>query len=784
MKVMDVLMPNNNCYIENDNMAVHFEYAKNNVLTKTIINKMTDDALTFSSFSDFEIQLVIDRKLEVFKANNCVLKIISCTESESKGTSAIFEYSCEIFKVAIKYEVIKTFLFKNISITTNRAGKIRDIYTEKSSCPIELSRGGEGQPVFCGDKLFVGIEFPASNNYISENMIFLKQSPYINVEGESKFSCYTVVFGLNSSGTLAKSFINYIRAMTTIRKKPLKIYCDWGLHDEISDNKNLEYDMVDGVLSELTKIIKNGFKFDYYLMDAFWYEFGYPYTKFNSGGFPDGILPLLDRMKKNQIDFGLWFDVNFCNTKINIKDKNMLRNSTNEHQMCFSQPYVQKLLEDGINTQIRDCNIKMIKFDFAHFDCECPTHHNHSLVKIESKEPAIDFFIKMINRIRQADPEMKILAYNGFTTDIEWIGRVYERTEGYAVSPWWCFYIDYVYCGDPRPSDISANSLEKSIVYYTDAMISQFSKSLFPNEFIDDHGSMVANTGTIYGLVKRGMYDNLILNVVRGTGKMQFYGDIHQINSGDVNYLKWCENILNEISQKSMKTNNILGDPSLGEVYGYSNSNALEGYITVINPTNFKQQTYIMIDDWMNNNQIEIQKIYCKEPLINCESLQIQSGLSIELESNDIAIYKWKSNYRNRKDNTNLSIYIDELESVLITVPEDTSIVEMYFLDKEGKPLRCIDNIPENIKVDFLNCKEIHTIYRKIWSGISWIRYEIEKAEKDSCMVIKKAINNANNKNAMDNTNIEESNLFLLRIEFYSIDKDNFVDGGEKCENN
>jgi len=720
--------------IKNKDISVHFNHRNNSVLKKTIVNNRTGDVLTFESSDEFEIQLEIKEEIRIIHATDCREKSNS---SQTDVDSEVFslEYECEFLRVTISYSLVDHLLYKNIGITMNQSAKIITVFTEKSSCPISLTRGGEGQPVFCGEVLFAGIEFPAANNQIEGNTLLLKQTPYVEMEKNQKFDCFPIVFGLNDSRTLEKSFVEYIRKISTIKKTPLKIYCDWGLHDELSDSEKLDYDMAEKVFDKICEVKHDGFDFQYYLMDAFWYEFGLPYTKFREEGFPEGIAPLVKKLKEQSIKFGLWFDLNFEYIKMVLDDEKLFRSDKNKFQLCFSQPKVQEMLENALNIHIEESAIRMIKFDFAYFDCNNKDHKNHSHQFTESKEPAITGFIRMIESIRKKQPDMKILAYNGFTTDLEWIGRVYTRAEGHVVSPWWCLYIDYVYCGDPRPSDISANSLEKSILYYTDAMIYQFNQALFPNEFIDDHGTMVASTGTMYGLGRKGMMDNLILNVVRGTNKMQFYGNLHQLTKQDIPYMKWCEKILLDISCKKMKTDFILGNPIRGEVYGYSNTDGKEGYFTIINPTNETKQICLKLNEWNFNSGIRIKKIYEGGSVTTDDEAVVKADFITKQEPQGLTIYHWELNAIKTIQNTDISLNPGEYAT--LAIPSDVSIVTVYFKDHENKPLRAFNNTPEDVELLFENCSAVPHKYENIWSGISWIRFDMDEIRENAKFVIK-----------------------------------------------
>lgn len=167
----------------------------------------------------------------------------------------------------------------------------------------------------------------------------------------------------------------------------------------------------------------------------------------------------------------------------------------------------------------------MIKFDFAFFDCDDPDHKFHACGGAESKEPAIRNFTEMIRELREAEPDLKILCYNGFTTDLSRIGSVIADRSGYAVSPWWAYFVDYVYCGDPRASEIPSEQLDRSMIYYTDAMIKQMRNALLPFDFTDDSGTMCANTGTGYYLGKAALRDGRIMSLSRGGRKLHYYGD-------------------------------------------------------------------------------------------------------------------------------------------------------------------------------------------------------------------------------------------------------------------
>ncbi|MHB1452692.1 MAG: alpha-amylase family protein [Saccharofermentanales bacterium] len=719
--------------LQNEEIAVHFIYGDNHLLKKTIVNKRTGDVFTLDSYSEFEIHLQIGNDTRIFTVEDTVRSEANPVMDKEQKTRSV-SYVCDYFIIHIRYSIQDNLLYKNAWLDMKSPAKLKSLYSEKSTSCVKPERGGEGQPVFFADLIFAGIEFPAADNRIAGNYILFKQSPYLDLKAGENFECYPVVFGLNNSASLHKCFTDYIRKITPIKKSPMKIYCDWGLHDELSDNKKLDSSMVDDALEKLDEIRQDGFDFDYYLMDAFWYESGFPYTKFRAEGFPEGIGHQLDKMSRHSLKFGLWFDVNFNNVCIPINGENLLQSSENRNKLCFTQPEVNGMLENALITHIKENRIQMVKFDFAYFECNKKEHLNHSSVKTESKEPAITAFLRIIQKMRKLNPDIKILAYNGFTESLEWIGSVYERPDGYAVSPWWCLYIDYIYCGDPRPSDIAADSLDKSILYYTDSMIYQFDQALFPKEFIDDHGTMVADTGTIYGLNKSGMENSLIMNILRGTNKIHFYGDIHQLDKSDVEYLRWCESILYDISEKEMHTDFILGNPTTGNTYGYSCTNGMEGYIAVINPKNTTDATVLKLKEWNNNCGIQLTRIFENGKRTDEHPISIVNLLEVKSTQHSVTVFKWELSISTHKQYFDISII--KGEKIALSLPANTSNATVYFMTADGRPLRSTNSIPEGVEISFESCNGKPTKYTKIWSGISWVRFEINGNSENSKLMI------------------------------------------------
>ncbi|MGB7847995.1 MAG: hypothetical protein WBL63_20455 [Candidatus Acidiferrum sp.] len=58
----------------------------------------------------------------------------------------------------------------------------------------------------------------------------------------------------------------------TLLRDPVWVYNDWSAYDELSDNIPLTEQLAMNELNEIVRLQKYGVHFDYYMMDAFWFD--------------------------------------------------------------------------------------------------------------------------------------------------------------------------------------------------------------------------------------------------------------------------------------------------------------------------------------------------------------------------------------------------------------------------------------------------------------------------------------------------------------------------------
>lgn len=684
-----------------------------------ILKNNNNETLTLSGENDF-ILLVNDKS---FYSKDALKEIQ--TNNEAKIT---LKYSFKDFYVLVNYLSENNKFVKNIEIFSKNEIFIKQICLESKASDIDLSVGFEGMPCFASNIAWLGIEFPSCNNQYKNNICNFLQTPYYK---GCYFKSFDVVYVLNNNKNIEEEFKEYVKSFALNKENiPYRVFCNWGLYDNLTPNDPIiDEKLAIKNLNDLKKfIIGSKVRFDYYIMDAFWHKEGNKYQEYDKDIFPNGISNVLNKVKQLKMNFGLWFDINFIHNK--PKDFKQYDNLLNNNSYCFACDEVALAMSDAILKHIKEDNLKIIKLDFAYFECQNP-NHNHSINHIESKEKSIKNFIEMVNKIHKLDKDVKILCYNGWTINLDCLASVKKDTKK-VVSPYWLKYVNYIYCGDPRPSEIPTQNFATSLIYYSDAMLRNFSESYIPLYAIDDHGSMMGSTGTIYRIKKAAFRQSILHNVLRGTNKINPYGDISLLDKDDMEYYHFIDNILTNINAKKMKCEFILGDVRNNEVYGYRIFNDKEGYILIVNPNYLSQNVNVNLNDF-NNKNINLELLIKNGILVN-DKINTFNNFIINMNENDYLLYKYeivecKNNYltyNNSKEIVKKENYKEvklKNEDLLTLNTNNNNHLIICFKDINNNPLRTLKGYPEGFKIvdENGNTLKDNLPCEAIWSGVSWL---------------------------------------------------------------
>jgi hypothetical protein len=460
-------------------------------------------------------------------------------------------------------------IFKWLEVT-NRSDQLVRILRATVE-PLEVSAGGEplrggvGQPVVLKNEFFLGIEHPAADNEARAMGIVLSHHPDAEVAPGDTWKSKRAVLGVAiEKESLEDAFYRYLADITGRSPAFEPIYNDWGAHDELGTlvKPQLTEQLTLELLDQLESMkLKYGTQFSDYVLDAFWYDPRGAYLTFKQPNWPGGYEPALRRMQALGMKPGLWFDLG--GGTLDLKNT---PDWQGPEKPCLSDPEFARLLERAVEFHAHRHSLALLKFDFANLLCRHGDVEEPSLAVLEKHA---DGLREVFDKAGLANPAMVILAFNVFSM-IEMMESTIRYEEAYPVSPWWLLWFDALYSGDPRPSALpSVTSLRDSVNWYQDHVFRGFARSWLPTFMVDDCGTIVGKTSTIYYLGAEGFTDSWILNIMRGAHSPTLYGDLRLLSENDRRFLAASIRFLHEYEPILAHTRPILGVPGRGEVYGY-----------------------------------------------------------------------------------------------------------------------------------------------------------------------------------------------------------------------
>ena len=202
----------------------------------------------------------------------------------------------------------------------------------------------------------------------------------------------------------------------TLLRDPVWVYNNWSSYDELSDNIPLTEQLAMKELDEIVRLEKYGVHFDYYMMDAFWFDPDGAYRKWRKPSWPDGPDRWIAACQKNGLKPGLWFSTN---TLVKINATPQWKDSLNAKggSMSFSEG---GFLPDFMNVlqYWYDRGIRMYKFDFVDFDATAPSSDPaYSRQEIHRRNE--EAFRAALKKFRAKNPDVMLVAFNGFGGDME-----------------------------------------------------------------------------------------------------------------------------------------------------------------------------------------------------------------------------------------------------------------------------------------------------------------------------------------------------------------------------
>ena len=361
-------------------------------------------------------------------------------------------------------------------------------------------------------------------------------------------------------------------------RDPIWVYNNWSSYDELSDRIPLTEELAMRELAQIVRLKQFGVHFDYYMMDAFWFDPDGAYRSWRKPNWPNGPDRWIAECRRNGILPGLWFSTN---TLVKINAAPQWQDSLNKNKGSMSF-YEGGFLPDFMNVlqYWYDHGIRMFKFDFVDFGAATPEDEkSQSPQEINARNQ--NAFREALKRFRQTNPDVVLEGFNGFGGDVESTDAPFPFQ--HPVDLRWLEAFDALYSGDPRPSDVPEMNFWRSVDIYSDHMIRRYEQSFLPLERIDSTGFMIGNTGTIYYRKTNAWQGMLILMVARGGWINTIHGNLEFLTDDQARWFAKVQSIYAPL-QAMGRTKTFGGIPGEEKPYGFGSFTAEGAIYTVMNP--------------------------------------------------------------------------------------------------------------------------------------------------------------------------------------------------------
>jgi hypothetical protein len=360
---------------------------------------------------------------------------------------------------------------------------------------------------------------------------------------------------------------------------PISVYDNWAAYDELSDHVPLTEALSMKELDNMLRLRKSGVRFDYYVMDAFWFDPDGAYRTWKKPNWPDGPDNWIKRCQQNGIRPGLWFSTN---TLVHLNAAQQWRDSLNKSGSAMSM-FEGSFLPDFMNTlqYWYDRGIRMYLFDFADLTAATP-HAEATLSKEEIVQRNSTALRKALAAFRSKNPDVVLEAFNGFGGDMENTFSSFPFKN--QIDLRWLEVFDSLYCGDPRPGDVPTMNFWRSLDIYSDHQMRRYEQSGVPMERIDTTSFMPGTTGTIYRRAFQEWKGSLFLMLARGGWINTTYGNLELLSDTDAKWFARVQSLfLHFQSEGRIKT--FGGIPGDVQTYGFGALDSEGSVYVMVNPT-------------------------------------------------------------------------------------------------------------------------------------------------------------------------------------------------------
>lgn len=359
---------------------------------------------------------------------------------------------------------------------------------------------------------------------------------------------------------------------------PISVYDNWSSYDELSDHVPLTQALALRELDQVVRLKKSGAQFNYYVMDAFWFDPKGSYRTWRKPNWPNGPDVWIQKCQENGIHPGLWFSTN---TLVKLDAAPPWRDSLNRQGTAMSL-FEGGFLPNFMNTlqYWYDRGIRMFVFDFADLTAATP-HAEATLTKEEIVRRNSKAFQTALVQFRRKNPDVVLEALNGFGGDMD--STSYALPFKNPVDLRWLGVFDALYCGDPRPADVPEMNFWRSADIYSDHQVRRFQQSGVPLERIDSTSFMPGITGTNYRRAMHAWKGSLILMLARGGWIDTTFGDLELMSDRDRRWFARVQSLYLHF-QSEGRIHTFGGIPGDEQTYGFGALDSDGSVYVLMNP--------------------------------------------------------------------------------------------------------------------------------------------------------------------------------------------------------
>jgi hypothetical protein len=359
---------------------------------------------------------------------------------------------------------------------------------------------------------------------------------------------------------------------------PISVYDNWSTYDELSGNVPLTEALAMKELDQMLRLKKAGVRFDYYVMDAFWFDPNGAYRTWKKPNWPDGPDTWIRKCQENGIQPGLWFSTN---TLVHLNAAPQWRDSLNQQGTAMSM-FEGGFLSDFMNTlqYWQDRGVRMFLFDFADMTAATP-HDAATMTKQEILRRNSDALRNALAAFRRRNPDVVLEAFNGFGGVMDSTSYPFPVKD--PVDLRWLQVFDALYCGDPRPADVPEMNFWRTLDIYSDHQDRRYQQAGVPLERIDTTSFMPGDTGTIY---RRGLAEwkgSLILMLARGGWINTTYGNLEKMTAQDARWFARVQSLYLHF-QSEGRIHTFGGIPGDVQPYGFGALDSEGSIYVLVNP--------------------------------------------------------------------------------------------------------------------------------------------------------------------------------------------------------